>query len=141
MVENIDNRLESIYRCYTCTAISDAGVAVGELGVRVFVPLPGNTVVDSLRWTVLHAHATIVEVSTGLQRHQKNCVRIFLKTDELMQMRVKNWRYHTQQRYIRNRLSNTPISTRFQLQVYCLQCYCLQCFDAVGWAAGRASGL
>jgi len=29
---------------------------------------------------------------------------------------------------------------------YCLMtatpdCYCLQCFDAVGWAAGRASGL
>jgi len=23
----------------------------------------------------------------------------------------------------------------------CLQCSCLQCFDAVGWAAGRASGL
>ena len=23
----------------------------------------------------------------------------------------------------------------------CLQCFCLQCFDAVGWAAGRASGL
>ena len=23
----------------------------------------------------------------------------------------------------------------------CLQCLCLQCFDAVGWAAGRASGL
>ena len=23
----------------------------------------------------------------------------------------------------------------------CLQCYCLQCFDAVGWVAGRASGL
>jgi len=22
-----------------------------------------------------------------------------------------------------------------------LQCLCLQCFDAVGWAAGRASGL
>ena len=25
--------------------------------------------------------------------------------------------------------------------VLCLQCLCLQCFDAVGWAAGRASGL
>jgi len=24
---------------------------------------------------------------------------------------------------------------------WCLQCYCLQCFDAVGWVAGRASGL
>ena len=23
----------------------------------------------------------------------------------------------------------------------CLQYYCLQCFDAVGWVAGRASGL
>jgi len=23
----------------------------------------------------------------------------------------------------------------------CLQGFCLQCFDAVGWAAGRASGL
>ena len=23
----------------------------------------------------------------------------------------------------------------------CFQCFCLQCFDAVGWAAGRASGL
>jgi len=23
----------------------------------------------------------------------------------------------------------------------CLQCFCLQCCDAVGWAAGRASGL
>ena len=23
----------------------------------------------------------------------------------------------------------------------CLQCFCLQCFDAVGWAAERASGL
>jgi len=23
----------------------------------------------------------------------------------------------------------------------CLQCLCLQCFDAVGWAAGRASSL
>jgi len=23
----------------------------------------------------------------------------------------------------------------------CLQCVCLQCFDAVGWVAGRASGL
>jgi len=22
-----------------------------------------------------------------------------------------------------------------------VECYCLQCFDAVGWAAGRASGL
>ena len=24
---------------------------------------------------------------------------------------------------------------------FCLQCFCLQCFDAVGWAAGRASDL
>jgi len=24
---------------------------------------------------------------------------------------------------------------------FCLQCFCLQCFDAVGWVAGRASGL
>ena len=29
-----------------------------------------------------------------------------------------------------------------RLKVRCLQCFeCLQCFDAVGWAAGRASGL
>ena len=29
-----------------------------------------------------------------------------------------------------------------QMQEKCLQCFeCLQCFDAVGWAAGRASGL
>jgi len=29
------------------------------------------------------------------------------------------------------------------LFVYTMQytCFCLQCFDAVGWAAGRASGL
>ena len=25
--------------------------------------------------------------------------------------------------------------------LFCLQCFCLQCFDAVGWVAGRASGL
>ena len=27
------------------------------------------------------------------------------------------------------------------LHSQCLQCFCLQCFDAVGWVAGRASGL
>jgi len=26
-------------------------------------------------------------------------------------------------------------------QVYAFSALCLQCFDAVGWAAGRASGL
>jgi len=29
----------------------------------------------------------------------------------------------------------------FNVYFFCLQCSCLQCFDAVGWAAGRASGL
>jgi len=27
------------------------------------------------------------------------------------------------------------------ISINCLQCSCLQCFDAVGWVAGRASGL
>jgi len=30
---------------------------------------------------------------------------------------------------------------RVLVRCMCLQCLCLQCFDAVGWAAGRASGL
>jgi len=33
------------------------------------------------------------------------------------------------------------LSLVIELLLCCLQCSCLQCFDAVGWAAGRASGL
>jgi len=34
------------------------------------------------------------------------------------------------------------VSVRISFKVeMCLQCLCLQSFDAVGWAAGRASGL
>ena len=29
----------------------------------------------------------------------------------------------------------------YELTCSCLPCFCLQCFDAVGWAAGKASGL
>jgi len=40
---------------------------------------------------------------------------------------------------VRERISETtrPIFTR----ILVLIAYCLQCFDAVDWAAGRASGL
>jgi len=37
-----------------------------------------------------------------------------------------------------------PVIARITCLVICLLCViivCLQCFDAVGWAAGRASGL
>jgi len=63
----------------TCTTVSDAGVAVGELGVRVFVPLPRDAVVDSLRWTVLDARAAVVEVSTGLQQRHTRTFRSSIK--------------------------------------------------------------
>ena len=36
-------------------------------------------------------------------------------------------------------LSTVQLQSIFTLDV--LAPYCLQCFDAVGWAAGRASGL
>jgi len=37
-----------------------------------------------------------------------------------------------------------PISCFIKIQIgftFLCVCVCLQCFDAVGWAAGRASGL
>jgi len=37
-------------------------------------------------------------------------------------------------------ISITKCPHLFVLVIYC-QCFYLQCFDAVGWAAGRASGL
>ena len=33
------------------------------------------------------------------------------------------------------------IMIAYNVPVYTATCPCLQCFDAVGWAAGRASGL
>jgi len=40
-------------------------------------------------------------------------------------------------------ICNVNIIRQLQLILtcMCLQCYCLQCFDAVGWAARRASSL
>ena len=54
------------------------------------------------------------------------------------------------QRYARTHNWNWILSGTFSqcssrrsgvLRLPCLQCFCLHCFDAVGWAAGRASGL
>ena len=36
--------------------------------------------------------------------------------------------------------TDTSICLIYYYYYYC-RYYCLQCFDAVGWAAGRASGL
>ena len=33
------------------------------------------------------------------------------------------------------------VSVCLSLKAVCVHTHCLQCFDAVGWAAGRASGL
>jgi len=38
-------------------------------------------------------------------------------------------------------MSDVDIQIGFEYVVICILCYYLQCFDAVGWAAGRASGL
>jgi len=38
-------------------------------------------------------------------------------------------------------LYNVSLSLTVIISYYIVECYCLQCFDAVGWAAGRASGL
>ena len=35
----------------------------------------------------------------------------------------------------------TVLVFQWVLDFICLQCFCFQCFDAVGWVAGRASGL
>jgi len=44
--------------------------------------------------------------------------------------------------FVRSCLSHAVITACIILVHYfCIQCLCLQCVDAVGWAAGRDSGL
>ena len=44
-------------------------------------------------------------------------------------------------RRARSQLMTSQLKSTATAINFCLQCFCLQCFDAVGWAAGRASGL
>jgi len=38
-------------------------------------------------------------------------------------------------------ITATTITATAVIAVTTADCFCLQCFDAVGWAAGRASGM
>ena len=68
------------------------------------------------------------------------CVKVVqsgvLQTSRCLRYKVKLCQYH--EAYIYARIFNMSLPMK---PLTCLQCFCLQCFDAVGWAAGRASGL